>query len=365
MIKTIGFPGRYLQGPDAVQHLPELLKEFLLLKPVVLMDDLVRASVGDLLLKPLSVAGIETTVLRFAGECTSEAIEQLASEADQTQSDVVIGYGGGKTIDAAKGIAKAHDLRLIIVPTIASNDSPTSRLIVLYDDQHRVTRVDRLTRNPDIVLVDTSIIARAPARFFAAGLGDALSKKFEATQCHLAGGLNFFGTQSLSTARLLAERCYETIIEFGLPALKQIREYGTPNESVERAIEASVLLSGLGFESGGLSLSHALTRGFSAHPVMSTFLHGETVAFGSIVQLVAEDRSQVDIQAHIDFCHALNLPISLAQLGAENATDDEILQMATLTAAAPYIRNLTPNADAHRIAQCIRTADALGHASIK
>ena len=186
MIKTIGFPGRYLQGPDAVQHLPELLKEFLLLKPVVLMDDLVRASVGDLLLKPLSVAGIETTVLRFAGECTSEAIEQLASEADQTQSDVVIGYGGGKTIDAAKGIAKAHDLRLIIVPTIASNDSPTSRLIVLYDDQHRVTRVDRLTRNPDIVLVDTSIIARAPARFFAAGLGDALSKKFEATQCHLA-----------------------------------------------------------------------------------------------------------------------------------------------------------------------------------
>ena len=365
MIKTIGFPGRYLQGPDAVQHAPELLKEFLLSKPVVLMDDLVRASIGDLLLKPLNMAGIETTLLRFAGECTSEAIEQLAREADQTQADVVIGYGGGKTIDAAKGIAKAHNLRLIIVPTIASNDSPTSRLIVLYDDQHRVTRVDRLTRNPDIVLVDTSIIARAPARFFAAGLGDALSKKFEAPQCHLAGGLNFFGTQSLSTARLLAERCYDTIIEFGLPALKQIQDHGTPNESVERTIEASVLLSGLGFESGGLSLSHALTRGFSAHPAMSTFLHGETVAFGSIVQLVAEGRSQVDIQTHIAFCHSLNLPITLAQLGAENATDSEIFQMATLTAAAPYIGNLTPKADARRIAQCISKADALGHATIK
>jgi hypothetical protein len=161
------------------------------------------------------------------------------------QADVVIGYGGGKTIDAAKGIAKAHNLRLFIVPTIASNDSPTSRLIVLYDDQHRVTRVDRLTRNPDVVLVDTAIIARAPARFFAAGLGDALSKKFEATQCHLAEGKNFFGTESLATARLLAERCYDTIIEFGLPALKQIQDHGTPNESVERAVEASVLLSGL------------------------------------------------------------------------------------------------------------------------
>lgn len=363
MIRTIGFPGRYLQGPDAVQHLPELLKEFFLTKPIVLMDDIVRASVGDLLLKPLATAGIETTVLRFAGECTSEAIEQLALEAERIQADVVIGYGGGKTIDAAKGIAKAHNLRLIIVPTIASNDSPTSRLIVLYDDQHRVTRVDRLTRNPDVVLVDTAIIARAPARFFAAGLGDALSKKFEATQCHLAGGLNFFGTPSLATARLLAERCYDTIIEFGLPALKQIQDHGTPNESVERAVEASVLLSGLGFESGGLSLSHALTRGFSAHPVMSTFLHGESVAFGSIVQLVAEERPQAEVQAHIDFCSALGLPITLADLGAENASEAEIMQMATLTAAAPYIGNLTPAADAHRIARCITRADALGHAT--
>jgi len=365
MIKTIGFPGRYLQGPDAVQHLPELLIEFSLAKPIVLMDDLVRASVGDLLLQPLSATGIEATVVRFSGECTIEAIEQLALEAESSQADVVIGYGGGKTIDAAKGIAKAHNLRLIIVPTIASNDSPTSRLIVLYDDQHRVTRVDRITRNPDVVLVDTAIIARAPARFFAAGLGDALSKKFEATQCHLAGGMNFFGTQSLSTARLLAERCYETIIEFGLPALKQIQQHGTPNESVERAVEASVLLSGLGFESGGLSLSHALTRGFSAHPVMSTFLHGETVAFGSIVQLVAEERPQAEVQAHVDFCHSLGLPITLAQLGAEAATDAEILQMATLTAAAPYIGNLTPAADAQRIAQCITSADALGRATIQ
>ena len=181
----------------------------------------------------------------------------------------------------------------------------------------------------------------------------------------MARGKNFFGTESLATARLLAERCYDTIIEFGLPALKQIQDHGTPNESVERAVEASVLLSGLGFESGGLSLSHALTRGFSAHPVMSTFLHGEAVAFGSIVQLIAEELPQAEVQAHIDFCHSLGLPITLAQLGAKNATEAEIIQMATLTAAAPYIGNLTPAADANRIAQCINRADALGRATAR
>ena len=112
----------------------------------------------------------------------------LAVDIDPTRDDVIIGFGGGKTIDTAKGLSKAHNLRLIIIPTIASNDSPTSRLIVLYDKQHRVAGVDILTRNPDVVLVDSSIISRAPTRFFAAGLGDALSKKFEAQQCYLAGG---------------------------------------------------------------------------------------------------------------------------------------------------------------------------------
>jgi glycerol dehydrogenase len=365
MIKIIGFPGRYIQGPNAVQHLPNLLKEFSLSRPIALMDDLVRTTIGDVLLNPLSAAGIDTHLIRFLGECSSQAIERLTLETEKIQADVVIGYGGGKTIDAAKGIAKARNLKLIIVPTIASNDSPTSRLIVLYDDQHRVLRVDRMIGNPDVVLVDTAIIARAPARFFAAGLGDALSKKFEATQCHLANGMNFFGTQSLSTARLLAERCYDTILEFGLPALRQIQEYGTPNDSVELAVEASVLLSGLGFESGGLSLSHALTRGFSSHPAMSTFLHGETVAFGSIVQLVAEDRPRFEVQTHIDFCHSLGLPITLAQLGAPNATDTEIMQMAILTAAAPYIGNLTPPADAQRIAMCIRQADEMGRVIVR
>ena len=52
-------------------------------------------------------------------------------------------------------------------------------------------------------------------------------------------------------------------------------------------------------------------------------------------------------------------------LGAKNATAAEILQMATLTAAAPYIGNLTPAADAQRIAQCINGADAMGRATIQ
>lgn len=357
-VKTIGFPGRYLQGPGAIAELGGLLREFGCTSPVVVMDDIVRQAAGAELDAALAASGVSARRLRFAGECTKEAIQALSEEG--TGADLVIGFGGGKTIDTAKGVSKAIGARLMIVPSIASNDSPTSRLIVLYDEQHRVAGVEIMTRNPDVVLVDTAIISRAPARFFSAGLGDALSKKFEAQQCHLAGGKNFFGTASLATARLLADRCYETIVEFGAEAVSQVRTHGTPNEAVERAVEASVLLSGLGFESGGLSLSHALTRGFTAHPVLGKFLHGELVAFGTIVQLIAEERAQEEVEQHARFCRELGLPVCFADMNAPAITEDELDDIADKTCAAPYIGNLRPSANASRVAACLRRADALG-----
>lgn len=357
-VKTIGFPGRYLQGPGAISELGTLLKEFGSTEPAVVMDDIVRQAAGTTLDTVLTASGLSARYLRFGGECTREAIQALAGEA--TSADMIIGLGGGKTIDTAKGVAKALGLRLMIVPSIASNDSPTSRLIVLYDDKHMVAGVDTMTRNPDVVLVDTEIISRAPARFFIAGLGDAISKKFEANQCHLAGGKNFFNTPSLPTARLLADRCYETILEFGLQAVAQVRNHASPNEAVERAVEAAVLLSGLGFESGGLSLSHALTRGFTAHPVLSTFLHGELVAFGTIVQLIAENRADAEVRAHATFCRDLGLPICFADLNLPNVSDAELTDIAEKTCAAPYIGHLRPAADVARVVDCLRRADALG-----
>ena len=362
MIRAIGFPGRYIQGPGAIQALPSLLAELGCKAPVIVSDDIVMAAVGATAREALQQAGLQAPFLRFPGECSASAIAALSAQAAKLGVDAVIGLGGGKTIDTAKGIAKSLGMALIIVPTIASNDSPTSRLIVLYDDTHRVAGVEVMARNPDAVLVDTSIVARAPARFFAAGLGDALSKKFESEQCHLSGGNNFFGTPSLPIARLLARQCYDTIIEYGEAALTRVTDTQTPDETVERVVEATVLLSGVGFESGGLSLAHALTRGFTAHPAMAHMMHGELVAFGAIVQLVAEARPDQEIENHARFVDTLGLPICWADLGSPEISAPEIDEIAYLTCAAPYIGNLQPKADPTRVAWALARADAIGRA---
>ena len=61
--------------------------------------------------------------------------------------------------------------------------------------------------------------------------------------------------------------------------------------AVENVIEANTFLSGVGFESGGLAAAHAIHNGFTALPETHEMYHGEKVAFGTLVQLVLENRS--------------------------------------------------------------------------
>jgi glycerol dehydrogenase len=361
-VRSMGFPGRYIQGPQALRQLPQLLEELGARSIALLADATVRRTLGSRIDAELQSSARRPAMpavwLDFPGECSVPIIADLAAQAGEC--DTVVALGGGKTIDTGKGISRQRPARLIIVPTIASNDSPTSRLIVLYDEAHRVAGVELLARNPDVVLVDTEVIAQAPARFFSAGMGDALSKTFEARQCHLTGGRNFFGTLSLPTARLLADRCYAVIVEHGAAALRQVAEQHEPDESVERVIEATVLLSGVGFESGGLSLAHALVRGFSAHPKIGGFLHGEAVAFGTLVQLAAEGRPDAEIAEHAELTRRLRLPVSFKSFGVDPIGAAELDEIAGITCTAPYISNLRPAIDAAGVRRALERADRIG-----
>ena len=60
--------------------------------------------------------------------------------------------------------------------------------------------------------------------------------------------------------------------------------------AVEAIVEANTLLSGLGFESGGLAGAHSVHNGFTVLEASHHKLHGQKVAFGTIAQLVMEGR---------------------------------------------------------------------------
>jgi glycerol dehydrogenase len=76
---------------------------------------------------------------------------------------------------------------------------------------------------------------------------------------------------------------------------------GAFTPALERIIEANTLLSGLGFESAGLAVAHSVHDGLTAAPETHDQLHGEKVAFGTLVQLVLEGKESSDIEEVISF----------------------------------------------------------------
>lgn len=77
--------------------------------------------------------------------------------------------------DTAKALAHFMNVPVAIAPTIASTDAPCSALSVIYTDEGEFDSYLMLPRNPNMVIVDTQIVAGAPARLLAAGIGDALA----------------------------------------------------------------------------------------------------------------------------------------------------------------------------------------------
>jgi glycerol dehydrogenase len=357
VIRIFGAPARYVQGPGAIDQLGELTAD-LSKRPLIISD-------ADVL--PIIAASLDASfaarphhILSFRGEVTQKAIDALAREAGDVGEaawDVVIGIGGGKGLDAAKGVALKLGLRFIAVPSIASNDSPTGRSLAIYDENHVMVAIGTLPENPLLVVADTALIANAPVRFLLAGMGDAIAKKFEAERAFADGALNFFGTRPLLTALAIADACYATLLQHGVAAVAAAAAH-QPNEAFEAVVEANVLMAGLAWESGGLSYAHAVVRGLVKARGAATAAHGNHVAYGTLVQLAIEGRDELlaDVRA---FNRSVGLPVSLGDLGMDAPSDAEIAEIGRLTYAGPAGGRIVVDVSPEAIADAIRKVEAL------
>lgn len=335
-VRIFGAASRYVQGPGALDligtELARVGKSCLVLIDVFLFDRL-----QPRIAEACSAAGVATACRPVSSEVTEAGIA-AAADGVPADIDVVVGVGGGKTIDIAKGVSRMLGVAVVTVPTIASNDSPASRAIALYNDDHQLREVPLLARNPALVLVDTAVIAQAPARFLAAGIGDALSKHFEVEACRAAGGHTMQGTRGLRVASVLAAGCYRILREESAAALAS-HVVGRIDQAFEDTVEAVILLSGLAFENGGLSIAHAATRGLMAVPGAASKLHGEHVAYGLLMQLALTGASNDEIMDVEGFLASIGLPRSLRDLGA--APSEEVVgAVANGTLTAPHVRNV-------------------------
>ena len=369
MRKAFISPSKYVQGENEIKNLGYFVQTFG--KSALLIahkDDVAR--VKDQLDATAKQFGITFVETNFGGECSRVEITRLKELAKQNSCDCTIGLGGGKAIDAAKCVAEGEPL--ITVPTIVATDAPTSHSAVIYTEGGDFEDYAYFKQSPNVVLVDTTIIANAPVRFLVAGIGDSLSTYFEARAsaasfANVNAGLpcgfreGFAGpAKGTRTALALARLCYEMLLEDGLKARIAV-ENKCVTPALENIVEANTLLSGLGFESCGLAAAHAIHNGLTVLEGTHDYYHGEKVAFGTLAQLVLENAPMEEIEEVIDLCMSVGLPVCLADIGVDSITPAQLMEVAEKACIPEESIHAMPfPVTAEMVAGAIITADKIG-----
>src|SRR5882757_639609 len=276
---TFVSPSRYVQGPGLIARLPEFAARYGRRAAVVTSE-----GTWNRLSNRIPPGDAELIPFFFSGESTAADIARGVASLEENNADVVVGLGGGKVADTAKAIGHTAKVPWIIVPTLASTDAPCSSLSVIYAEDGELVEYLFLEKSPDLVLVDSAIIAAAGPRFLAAGMADAISTRFESAAAASSGTLNCSGGRPSAAALALGRLAWDVIYDHGVSALRAV-ETGAVTEALELIIEVNTLHSGLGFESGGFSGAHAIHNGLTMVPATAGALHGEKVNFGVLSQM--------------------------------------------------------------------------------
>ncbi len=358
MSKMIAAPDTYIQGPGEIKKLATYFKNLGQKGAYIVVDSFIKENYTESIIESFIDSDIIFKLEEFGGEChMGEVNKHIKAVAD---ADVVIGIGGGKTLDTAKAVAFNLDMPVMIVPTTASTDAPCSRLSVMYTPTGEVESYLFLKSSPNCVVMDTDIIINAPVRFLVSGMGDALATYYEAAACQQAGAKTLYGYEGSNTALTLAKLCLDILLNDGYQA-KLAAERKVCTKAVDNVIEANTYLSGIGFESGGVAAAHSVHNGLANLQECHRFLHGEKVAFGVITQLVLQNSSSEEIESIIKFCQSVGLPTSFSDLNIADITDTTLMQVAE-DACAPNetIHNMPFDVTPTDVYNAMKVADILG-----
>ncbi|MGN7702713.1 glycerol dehydrogenase [Cellulosimicrobium sp. 22601] len=328
-VRTLISPLRYVQARGALTRLGEFVRP-IGTKPLLVADDVVWGIVQDTVAVSFQDQDLPRHRTGFGTYATAAEVDRLAREIDELGADVIVGIGGGSTIDAVKAAGHLRGIRWVSVPTVASTDAPCSALSVIYTEDGAFEEYRFFPHNPDLVLVDTGLVANAPVKFLVAGVGDALATWIEARAVAEANASTMAGGLPLVTGTALAQLSWDILWENALPAIDAVKDHlVTP--AVEKVVEANTLLSGLGFESGGLAAAHAIHNGLTAAPQTHGLTHGQKVNIGSVTQLVLEGAPTEEIEEFVRFTTRVGLPNTLTEIGL---TADDVHDLTRVAEAA-------------------------------
>eukprot|EP01084_Bolivina_argentea_P320207 555548_1 len=359
---TIALPSRYVQGNNISKYIGNYLQLLPSKKCGVLADKTCQNIVYDTVNTSLLSNDIEPIWLEHNGECSYiEAMRLSEICRNEKNIDSVMAFGGGKSIDTGKLVSHYLDTKFISCPTIASTDAPASSHTVVYSENGQFVNCHYLQRNPDLVVVDTNIIANAPVRFFKAGIGDALATYYEAKACYdNPNAKNFDGGRIALSIVSWTKLCSEILFDYGVEAIKSV-ENKIVTDALDKCVEATILLSGVGFQSGGIASAHSVAMALTnIEYIHDNYMHGEHVAVGLVCQLLLEKNYDEAVKV-MKFLTDVGLPINLNQLNIEMDNDENKQKLDVMAEEATnlWTQAHSFNITKEMILDCLREANEM------
>ncbi len=308
---------RVVVGKGTRSELPRILKGLGYKdKVLVVSGPHVWSEWGDEVQSLLEKEGFKVEYVTVKEPSVKEA-EDVLKKLD-FEPEVIIGLGGGKSIDIAKFVAMRLNKDIVSVPTATSHDgiaSPFSSLKGMNGP------TSMKTRTPIAVVADTEMIASAPERLNRAGIGDILAKFSAVKDWRLAHVLKgeYYGSYAASLALMSAKHVLKYV-----SLLRGLMEEGL-RILVEALISSGVAMCIAGSSrpaSGSEHLfSHALDI-IANRPA----LHGEQVGVGSIMMLYLHGSKLWRKVRNV--LKTVGLPTTAEELGVDDETVVRALTIA-------------------------------------
>lgn len=278
-MRTIGMSD-YTVGEDCFDELHGALAEYGATKVAIIGGK--RALAAALPGIEAALAGTDVEILEtrvYGTNSTRANIAKVVNSPACQEADVLIACGGGKALDTVKTAAIELKKNVFTVPTICSNCSAATAIAVVYNDDGSLEGYSYPNR-PAHIFINPKIIAEAPAEYFWAGVGDALSKQPEVEYATSAGNLEH--TAGLGLA--LAHTCSEPLFTYGVQGLEDVRQ-DLSSEAVKQI--ALDIVVNTGYVSNltnqndyyyNSSVAHAFYNATCSIPREGSYLQGEVVS---------------------------------------------------------------------------------------
>ena len=244
-----------------------------------------------------------------------KSINKIKKNVKQDNSDLIVGIGGGRSVDTAKLISYNLSIPFVSLPTAASHDGMASPFVSVKSDKpHSI-----VASAPMGVFVDIDIIKKAPSKLLASGCGDLIANIIAVKDWQLGHKRKkeYYGRYAADLAMMSAKIVMENSSEFAKKGLDE-------RVIVEGLISAGVAscIAGSSRPCSGAEhlISHALDK---IAPGIG--LHGEKCGIGSI--LMAKLQGQ-DWKKIVKTLKDVGAPTTAKQIGLKSDMIIEALMIA-------------------------------------